>query len=176
MSAPNITTRFEDIYNSTQKLCLTFITAKCKRTADVADIFQDTYVELYKVMKKHGTDYVDNHEAFVLWLAKKKLAKYYSMLTRLSIFISTKTRNEKADIYEQEDEAFASEDFAVNHAILESAKKFIESQPEVVQKIFYLHYELDLTLREIAEALEMNESTVKSRLYRSLKELRKVLS
>ena len=160
-------TQFEAIYNSTQKMALTFITAKCRRTADVADIFQDTYMELYKVMKKRGADYIDNHEAFVLWLAKKKLAKYYS-------WFSIK-RGYKDEVPIEDDEAFATEDFAVDHITLTAAKKFIESQPEVVQKIFYLHYELDLTLKEIAQALEMNESTVKSKLYRSLKELRKIL-
>jgi len=173
---PNITAQFEDIYNSTHKMVLIFITSKCRRTADIADIFQDTYMELYQVLSKHGADYVVNHEAFVLWLAKKKLARYYSLLERLSIFISLKTiSGEGADLSDCEAEAFATEDFAVNQVLLTSAKQFIESQPVVIQKIFYLHYDLDLKLGEIARTLGIKESTVKSKLYRTIKQLRELL-
>jgi len=177
MSSP--TARFEEIYNSTYKTVLTYITSKSRRIADVADIFQDTYLELYQVILKHGAEYVENEKAFVLWLAKQKLARYYSLLERLSIFISLKApsgEGKRTDISDFEAEAFVTEDFAVNHVTLTAAKQFIESQPEVVQKIFYMHYELDLKLGEIAQALGMKESTVKSKLYRNLKELREILA
>ena len=179
MHDPAAAARFEEIYNSTYKAVLTYITSKSRRTADVADIFQDTYMELYQVISKRGADYVENDKAFVLRLAKQKLARYYSLLTRLSIFVSLRTVSEEgegADLIGYEAAAFATEDFAVNQATLISAKEFIESQPEVVQKIFYLHYELDLKLGEIAQALGIKESTIKSKLYRSLKELREVLA
>ena len=41
-----------------------------------------------------------------------------------------------------------------------------------VSKIFYLYFILDMTFREIAELLDMNESTVKSSLYRLLKNIK----
>ena len=41
-----------------------------------------------------------------------------------------------------------------------------------VAKIFYLYFILDMTFKEIAEMLEMNESTVKSNLYRLLKNIK----
>ena len=41
-----------------------------------------------------------------------------------------------------------------------------------VAKIFYLYFILDMTFKEIAELLEMNESTVKSNLYRLLKNIK----
>ena len=42
MQDSNIVARFDEIYNSTNRTVLTFITAKCGRTADVSDIFQET--------------------------------------------------------------------------------------------------------------------------------------
>ena len=54
MSNPNIASRFDDIYDSTNQAVLAFITAKCKNTADISDIFQDTYMELYQVLIKRG--------------------------------------------------------------------------------------------------------------------------
>ena len=88
MSNPNTVSRFDEIYNSTSKTVLAFITAKCGRTADINDIFQDTYLELYQVLSKRGADYVKNDNAFMLHIAKQKIARYYSLLERLRFFVS----------------------------------------------------------------------------------------
>ncbi len=48
MVDPNITSRFNEIYDSTGKTVLAFVTAKCRNTADIQDIVQDTYVECIK--------------------------------------------------------------------------------------------------------------------------------
>ncbi|MCL2361182.1 MAG: RNA polymerase sigma factor [Defluviitaleaceae bacterium] len=174
MQDNHIADRFEAIYNSTNKMALKFISSKCKRVSDVADIFQDTYLELYQVMSKRGVEYVTNSEAFVLWLAKKKIARYYSFIERLGMLVSFGSEVGEGSI-EYEHEAFATEDFVVNHVMLTAAQQFIESKPQDVQKIFFMHYELGLNLGEIAKALEMKEPTAKSKLYRTLKELRRIL-
>ena len=72
MSNPNTVSRFDDIYNSTNKSVLAFITAKCRNTADISDIFQDTYVELYQVLIKRGAEYITSEKAFVLKIKKQK--------------------------------------------------------------------------------------------------------
>lgn len=41
-----------------------------------------------------------------------------------------------------------------------------------IRKIFYLYYSLELTIAEIAVELEMTESNIKNKLYRTLAELR----
>lgn len=55
-------------------------------------------------------------------------------------------------------------------------KRALDSMPEKDKAVIELKYFEDMTLREIAEILEENISTVKSRLYRSLKKLRLELS
>jgi len=178
MSNPNAASRFEEIYSSTNKTVLAFITSKCGRTADINDIFQETYMELYKILDERGVDYVTNEKALVLKIAKRKVARYYSLRQRLRIFVSMSTKNEdgeEAVLSDLEAEAFLTEDFSVNHALLESARQFIDSKSEDVQKIFYLMYDVDLSIPEIAKALSMSESNVKNKLYRTLKELRNLL-
>ena len=83
MSNPDTASRFDEIYNSTNKAVLAFITAKCGRIADVGDIFQETYMELYRLLDKRGTDYITNEKALVLRIAKRKVARYYSFLEQL---------------------------------------------------------------------------------------------
>jgi RNA polymerase sigma-70 factor (ECF subfamily) len=178
MSNPNIASRFDEMYNSTSKAVLAFITAKCGRTADISDIFQDTYLELYQVLDKRGANYVTNDKALVLRIAKRKIAKHYSLLERLRIYVSMNTAHKDEEETELADfaaDTFLTEDFAVNQVLLETAKQFIQSKPEDVQKVFYLMYDVDLSIPEIAQALSMGESNVKNKLYRTLKELRNLL-
>lgn len=42
-----------------------------KSIPDAHDLFQDTYTELYAVLKRRGTDYIKNSEAFVIALRGK---------------------------------------------------------------------------------------------------------
>ena len=178
MLNPNTASRFDDIYNSTSKAVLAFITAKCGRTADINDIFQDTYMELYQVLIKRGTEYITNDRAFVLKIAKQKIARYYSLKERLRNFISLTAVNESGEEIELPEfkaDSFLAEDFTVNHALYETVKQFLHSKPEDVQKVFYLMYDVDLTIPEIAQALSMSESSVKNKLYRTMKEIRNLL-
>ncbi len=178
MSNPNTVSRFDEIYNSTSKTVLAFITARCGRTADINDIFQDTYLELYQVLSKRGAEYVKNDNAFMLHIAKQKIARHYSLLERLRFFVSmtmTGKDGEKVELYDLEADAFLTEDFTVNQILLETAQQFIQQKPEEVKKVFYLFYDVDLTIPEIARMLNLSESGVKNRIYRTLKELRKLL-
>jgi len=178
MSNPNIASRFDEIYDSTNKAVLTLITAKCGYTADICDIFQETYMELYQVLSKRGVDYVTNEKALVLKIAKRKIARYYSLLERLRFFISLNTLScigDEVELSDVDASSFMTEDFSVNQTTLETARQYIQSKSEDVQKIFYLMYDVDLSIKEISQALNMTESNVKNKLYRTLKDLRNIL-
>ena len=172
------TSRFDEIYSATNKPVLAFITAKCGRVADINDIFQDTYMELYQVLNKHGVEYVTNEKALTMRIAKRKIAKYYSLAQRLKIFVSSTASNEdgeEVELTEMEMDTFLTEDFVVNQMLLETAKKFIQQKPEETKKVFYLFYDVGLTIPEVAKSLAISESSVKNKLYRTLKELRNLL-
>jgi len=183
MSNENIPSRFDEIYNATNKPVLAYITAKCGRTADISDIFQETYLELYRVLTDRGADYIKHEKAFVMRIAKHKIARHYTLAERLRMFVSmsmtfTNAEGEEVNLsdldYAQAD-AFLTEDFSVNYVLLETAQQFIHAKPEIVQKVFYLMYEVGLTIPEIAQTLSISESSVKNKLYRTLKELRALL-
>ena len=184
LSREDTALRFCEIYDSTKKAALAFITAKCGNTADIGDIFQDTYLELYQVLERRGVSYVTNEKALVKRIAGRKLAKYYSLKKRLGIFASmTKTGEDgqETDMSETElawceADSFLTEEFAVNRIMVENAKRFIMQKPQETRKVFYLFYDVGLTIPEIAEALSISESNVKNKLYRTLKELRSLLS
>ncbi|MFD2171015.1 RNA polymerase sigma factor [Tumebacillus lipolyticus] len=168
---------FHEIYDSTNRKVLVYITAKCSNTADIIDIFQETYIELYSVITKRGENYIENKEAFVMKLARQKVYRYYSLLDRLKAVLPLTypiRDGEEFDIYGLDIQSFSVEDNIVNEALIEQVNTFLSSKPEVIKKIFYLFYQMELTIPEIATHLSMSESNVKNRLYRTLKELRQL--
>ena len=178
MAGPNITLRFNEMYDSTYKSVLSYVTAKCSNTADIQDIMQDTYVELYQILEKRGVDYVKNEKALCLRIARQKLSRYYTLLERLKMFvpiITTTNNGEEVEAADYEIDSFLIEDFTINQIMLEEVRCFIEQKPQDVKKVFYLFYDVGHTIPEIAQLLSMSESNVKHKLYRTLKELRKLL-
>jgi RNA polymerase sigma-70 factor (ECF subfamily) len=173
-----IISRFDEIYNSTHKDVLSFIASKCGNAADINDIAQETYLELYRLLSKRGTDYVQNDKAVVIKIARQKLSRYYSVMERLKLLVPLVTANEDGEevmLSDLEANAFLAEDFTNDRLLIENARQFIKAKPEDVKKIFYLFYDVDLQIPEIAKALSMSESGVKNKLYRTLKELRELL-
>ena len=167
MTGQPVAAVFQAIYDATQRQILIYLTAKCGDPADISDLFQETYAELYAVLCRRGPGYVENGEAFVKKLAKQQLHKHYSRRAlRQQIPL---------DALEQELPAPDSEidDRLVTAELLRQVSGALKAQPPLTQKIFYLHYSLDLTLAETARELGVSESFVKNRLYRTIAALRR---
>jgi RNA polymerase sigma-70 factor (ECF subfamily) len=102
MSDSDIVSRFNEIYDATNKPVLAFITAKCGNTSDINDIFQETYMELYKILNKYGADYIKNGKAYIFRITKHQIAKHYSLLKRLQAFVSMTVKNDENETEEIE--------------------------------------------------------------------------
>ena len=76
-------TLFNEIYDQTYDKVLRYVISKCGNTNDIADIVQETYLELYQTIVKRGAAYIKNPGAFVLQLAKAKVYKHYSLMEKL---------------------------------------------------------------------------------------------
>jgi len=178
MVTPELASWFDEIYSTTNKELLLYITSKCGSISDVSDIFQDTYMELFQVLCKRGRDYVTNGRALLYKIAKRKIARYYSLSVRLRMFIPLNAiEDEESGLGKHilEPVVLSTEEIAVNQTMLEEAKNLIKQKSEDVRKVFMLFYEVGLTIPEIAQALSISESNVKHKLYRTLNELRELL-
>ena len=180
MLESDITSQFNAIYDSTHKPVLAFITARCANTSEISDIFQETYMELYQLMSKRGAEYVTDGKALVFRIAKQKIARYYSLFKRLQMFVSMTAKdrdndNEEAEFSDSEADIFLTEESVINQIMLDNIKHFIKTKPEDVKKVFYLFYDMDMSIPEIAKELSLSESNVKNKLYRTIKELQKLL-
>ena len=134
-------------------------------------------MELYTVIVKRGLGYIENSEAFVMRIAKQKVYRYYSLLDRLKfaapLFVADNDGNE-INIADLESDDYSLDISMLNRALIEDIRREISTKPQIVQKIFFMRYSLDMTIPEIAELLSVGESYVKNKLYRTISELRKL--
>lgn len=69
--------QFELIYNETYNKTLKYIICKCNKLEDVNDIIQDTYVELYKNLKRKNKLEIEKIDDYIIGITKNILKKYY---------------------------------------------------------------------------------------------------
>lgn len=168
MTGQNITPYFEKLYDLTKEKTLAYITAKCANLFDVQDIFQETYTEVFATVKRKGENYVQNETAFVIAVAKLKLAKHYKGKEKI---IFTPLYNGDDEPIEIPDE-INIENVIVDEGLIRLLFERLGEYPLETQKIFYLRYYLDMKVSEIAVLMEMSESVIKHRLYRTINEMR----
>lgn len=162
---------FQNIYEITNCKVKLYLIRKCYDMNDVNDIFQDTYMEFYKVLVKKGINYVENPEAFLVNIAKKKVHKFYGFFYKRppQVSLSDEEMIESDNIFNGDMDI---DEQIINKELVSDIKKRLMKKSGDIQKIFYLYYSLDYSLADIAITLQMNESTVKTKLYRTLKEFR----
>ena len=87
MSTQKFLKKFEKIYNETYNNTLKYVICKCNDLDDVDDIIQETYLELYRVIKDRKA--ILNYQAYIITIAKNKMIKYFKSnkkVTTISIF------------------------------------------------------------------------------------------
>lgn len=169
-----ITTFFNEIYDRTYDKVIRYVISKCGNTSDIADIVQEIYLELYSVIVKKGKGYIKNEEAFLMQLTKAKVYKHYSLTEKLRQHIPLHGgRDQDQEPPEMEKGySFTVDEAFINSITMQEVWELLKGKPQEVQKVFYLYYYCGLKLGEIGAELNMSESNVKHKLYRTLGELR----
>mgnify|MGYP003571726633 CR=1 FL=1 len=123
----------------------------CKSREDALDIVQDS---IYKALKSHKSIHTEYFESW-----------FYRILINTSI--SHIRKHKDTMIYDPENMAIAAED--KEYIDLYDA---IDKLPLEDRSLIILRFFEDLKLKDIAEILDLNVNTVKTRLYKILKDLR----
>lgn len=172
----DITAYFDKVYDETIRSVTRFIVSKCSNFEDAEDMVQSVYTRFYQRISQKGYEDIESPEAFLINIAKFECKTYFSV----------KKKNEKissfADYSEEEMvniEAEMSkpqkslEDIMCNKLMAKKIFDDIVNTDEMTGQIFYLHFVCDMKLEEVASTLDINISTVKNKLYRTIERLRK---
>lgn len=156
---------FNVLYDETYEDVLKYVVCKCSNIADVEDIIQKIYIDVYKAMISSK----DINKLYVMGITKNKVKDYYRFKYKqkiVSMFIEHD--DQTIDIIPSD---INIEDSFINKYDTELVWKYLKKKNVIISKIFYLYYNLGLTIKEIAIELDITESNVKHYLYRTLKEL-----
>jgi len=168
-----VTTQFEQMYNATYNNVSFYVLTKCGRIPEAEDILQETYAELFRVLKEKGAAYILVPEAFVMQLAKSKVYYYYGDKERRragSYAEISDADNAREPAYTACEEDW--QDALVDKLTAEEVMAYLAEKDALTREIFYQHYFQDKTLKEIAKSCGVKETAVKNHLYRTLQELR----
>ena len=164
---------FETVYNMTNETAY-FTALKIVRNEDDAqDILQDSYI---KVLEKIST--LDNPEVFMSWFnmivannARNFLRKQNPVLFRdeeTETFYLESDRSLEGNIEEDIPESDVEK-----RELMKDVNDLVDSLSDEKRTAVILYYYNEMPVKEIAEALNLNENTVKSRLSQARKELAK---
>ena len=165
MDKVKINQSFEQIYDRTYTDIYKYILLKVSPKETAEDILQNTYLELYRKMLSGETIFRPKH--FLLTVAKRRLADHYRSATD-----EESLDDNIAIVDESALEALENDDSFLYEDIMQS----LERSDTTAYRIFYLHYGCGHTLKKTAKLLGMTESTVKSKMYRTLRKLKKQLT
>lgn len=157
---------FKEIYEKTYSQVLKFVVINCYNFNDVNDIIQDTYIEFLNKIKK-GLE-IEKIESYLCGISKNIIKRYYFNKRRLVLVQDTDIDMEIKD----------NIDLETDFITQENAKEiwnYVSKKDVTIAKVFYLYFVLDLKISDISKELDISESNVKHKLYRTIKELKSKL-
>ena len=156
---------FEQIYDRTYTEIYKYILLKVSPKETAEDILQNTYLDLYKKMLSGETILRPKH--FLITVAKRHIADHYRTApAEEPLDDNISIVDERALETLQNDDSFLYEDIM----------RSLEQTDMTTYRIFYLHYGCGHTRQKTAKLLGMTESTVKSKMYRTLSKLKKQMT
>ena len=164
--------QFNEIYDKTYSTILKYVIIKCRNINDANDIIQEIYLELWKIINKKGLEKT-NIKSYLIGIANNKIKKHYTLIQKFRT-ISIFSKNEyDIDLIDNIRDDIDLGEFMIEKNDYDTAWNYIKSKKnQDIPKIFYLYYNLELSIKEISKELRVSESYVKNIIYRTLKELR----
>lgn len=171
MASQSTLYKFNDIYDKTHLDLLKYVIIKCHSINDANDIIQETYLEFWNIMnKKELSD--SNIKSYLMGIANNKIKKHFTLLKKIKTISLFEKNDKDIEIIDN-----IKDDININDIIIKSDDwndiwNYIKNKKnQDIPKVFYLYYKLEISIKEIANNLKVNESYIKNLIYRTLKEL-----
>lgn len=161
--------RFNRIYEETRSDLLRYLWVRTNAAPDAEDLFQEIYRKFYIRLSRSVLPILDP-KRYLFTIAKKELSRYY--LHRAKRAEAEQPMETLPDV--------PSEEAPIDERLLTEERKdavwrLLQSEPELNRRIFVLFYACDRSQKEIGEALGLDETAVRQRLYRTRQRIRQKL-
>ncbi|MRG87137.1 RNA polymerase sigma factor [Salinibacillus xinjiangensis] len=150
---------FKELYDQYANYALATAISITKNKNDASDIVQETFIKVYRNIHAF-----DHKRPFKPWF-------YRILINETNRYMKNKTKHQSVSTVDNTIEMFTYKRNDEN-LIIEEALNQLEEINRTPIILKYLH---DFTEKEIAEILELNLNTVKSRLFKGREKLRTIL-
>lgn len=155
---------FVQAYNDTYDYINRYLTSKLPARDLIEDALQSVYLDFYRsLITTDGK--IKNVRHYVLRIAKHYVADHYRQQPKA-------TFEDITDLNIPDEKALATLENA-DFFDYEQVMSYLKSSDDTTYRIFVLHYQYGYTIKKTASCLGLSQSTVKSRLYRTLDKLKK---
>lgn len=161
---------FNLIYEQTNQWAYFTALKIVKNEDDAQDVLQEAYVTL---LNRIGT--LGNPEAFNGWfkMIVANKARDYLRKNNPLLFRDEQEEQLVLDSIEETDEAYQPGLDVEQEEVRDSVMELIDSLSDEKRTVILLYFYNEMTTKQIAEALGVNENTIKSRLVQAKKDLAK---
>lgn len=161
---------FEKIYNLTYDRVYFTALKICKSEEDAEDVVQEAYIYL---MNKANE--IKNPDAFISWFNMVVASKAKNLLRKNSpvLFDSNETEQFVLESIEDTDKDFQPSADYEQSELRDEVMGLIDNLSDEKRTAVILFYYNEMTTKQIAESLNVNENTIKSRLVQAKKDLTK---
>lgn len=152
---------FEELYDRLSPRVFRYCRRVLGHQELAEDIFQETFIRFYNSLNQERS--MTNVPAYVLKIARNlclnaKSSKYYGLAPLEELHLPS------------------SDDSYENNELVEIVKSAVECLPLEYREAYVLREYDGMAYPEIAEILDLSEATVKIRIFRARKRLRKILT
>ena len=113
-----------------------------------------------------------NIKSYLIGIANNKIKKHYTLLHKLKTISLFETNDKNTQLIETIEDNMNINDIIIKEDNWNTIWKYIKKKKnQDIPKVFYLHYKLELSIKEISNHLKVTESYIKHLIYRTLKEL-----
>ena len=161
---------FDEIYKLTNEKAVFTSLKICKNKEDANDIVQESYMYLLEKVND-----IKNPEAFTSWFNMVVASKTKNMLRKKNpvLFNDNETEELVLDSIEDTDKDFHPPSDFEQTELRTEVMSLIDGLSDDKRAAVILFYYEEMTTKQIAESLGVNENTIKSRLVQAKKDLAK---
>lgn len=170
MEEVNIEEILTAVYNETYDDVFRYILSKCRNTDDIGDLIQNTYLNFYKALTKK-TNIID-YKKYLIRIARNEVFRHYGVLKAAQNYIPIFSLDGDDEFYILKEDLKEEHNFD-EKILCDSIWELIKTKDILTFKIFILYFKNDLKIKEISKTLNVSESTVKNKLYRTMKQINK---
>ena len=156
--------QFNLLYEETYFDISKYVICKCSKPNDVEDILQNIYLAAFEAISKNK----NITKTYVMGIAKNKVKDYYRFNYKEKI-ISLFSGKEEFEMINTIPADIDIEQTVLDKYDTEFVWEYLKNKKVIIFKVFYLYFKLEMTIKEISEALSLTESNVKHYLYRTIR-------